>query len=307
MNPLPLRSILAATNLSEEAELALRAAQALRPEGTRLHVVHCHTGGRHELAEPTRSSGTPDMDEATRDESDVHSTFIRHVTEAGLELSDIAVHLRTGAPHREVRALAEEVEADLIVLGSHRPRRMFDGLLGTTADRVIRTARRPSLVVNREVASRPRRILVASDLSPVADRALDVAVSWARHWASGDGRDESRKVRIELLHIFDFARPGYMAGATKAEALSERASRAGEEAGPQVTVRPRTLSAPLAADGILRAAEESDPDLVFLGTHGHGFFLRALLGGVASEVVRTMRFPIVVVPPEAEGTNAGAP
>lgn len=213
-----------------------------------------------------------------------------------MEPSGRHAHLRRGTPHLEIRAVADKVDADLVVLGSHRPRRVLDGLLGTTADRVIRTSHRPCLVVNREVTHTPTRILVAWDLSPIANRALEVAAQWANAWASSTDTEASG-VHIDILHVFDFARPGYVPSGKATDVLAERVFQLRTTAGPKVTVSPKTLSAPLAPEGILRAAEETEADLVFLGTHGHGYFLRTLLGSVASEVVRTMRLPVVVVPP----------
>src|SRR5690606_37165638 len=59
---------------------------------------------------------------------------------------------------------AEEVSADLIVLGPHRGRRGA-ALLGTTADRVIRTAKVPCLVVREPLTLPLRRIGVPFDFS----------------------------------------------------------------------------------------------------------------------------------------------
>ena len=52
--------------------------------------------------------------------------------------------------YAEILATAESVEADLVVVGSHRPA-MKDYLLGTNASRVVRHARCSVLVAREEV------------------------------------------------------------------------------------------------------------------------------------------------------------
>jgi nucleotide-binding universal stress UspA family protein len=52
----------------------------------------------------------------------------------------------TGSASRGILQLAEQVEADLIVLASHRPE-MRDWLIGANASRVVRHARCSVLVV----------------------------------------------------------------------------------------------------------------------------------------------------------------
>lgn len=47
--------------------------------------------------------------------------------------------VKVGAPAREIIAVADELLADLVIIGSHRPN-LSNYLLGSTADRVVRHA-----------------------------------------------------------------------------------------------------------------------------------------------------------------------
>ena len=49
------------------------------------------------------------------------------------------VMVRVGSPAREIIAAADELGADLVIIGSHRPN-LSNYLLGSTADRVVRHA-----------------------------------------------------------------------------------------------------------------------------------------------------------------------
>ena len=57
--------------------------------------------------------------------------------------------LRTGAPYREIVALATDERADLVVLGTHGRGGLDRALLGSVADRVVRLAPCPVLTVRR--------------------------------------------------------------------------------------------------------------------------------------------------------------
>ncbi len=56
--------------------------------------------------------------------------------------------LRCGAAWDEVNAVAEEAKADLIVVGTHGRRGFSRLMLGSTAERILRTATRPVYVVH---------------------------------------------------------------------------------------------------------------------------------------------------------------
>lgn len=74
------------------------------------------------------------------------------------------VSVRAGRPHQLIADVAIKWDADLIVLGPYR-RRLGDSFRGTTAERVIRIADRPVLVVNRDSAVPYEHVLLAADLS----------------------------------------------------------------------------------------------------------------------------------------------
>lgn len=50
-----------------------------------------------------------------------------------------------------------------------------------------------------------------------------------------------------------------------------------------------------AAESILRAADDSKPDLIVMGSRGEGGFSNLLLGGVAAHVVHYSKVPVLVV------------
>jgi nucleotide-binding universal stress UspA family protein len=69
-------------------------------------------------------------------------------------------HVRTGEPYREIIQLASDVEADLIVIGTHSRAGMTRFLLGSVAEKVQRYAPCPVLTV------KPKERPLASDIDP---------------------------------------------------------------------------------------------------------------------------------------------
>jgi len=65
--------------------------------------------------------------------------------EAGVE---VETDLRRGDPHREIIDYAGEVDADLIVMGTHGRTGLDRYLIGSVAERVVRTADAPVLTVH---------------------------------------------------------------------------------------------------------------------------------------------------------------
>ncbi len=56
--------------------------------------------------------------------------------------------LRDGVAWEEIRAVAEEIHADLIVIGTHGRRGIARALLGSVAENVIRTVKTPVLTIH---------------------------------------------------------------------------------------------------------------------------------------------------------------
>lgn len=67
-------------------------------------------------------------------------------------VTDVQTAVVRGAPHRAILDYAEEHDADLVVVGTHGRKGLDRLLLGSVAERVLRTATRPVLVVRGEAA-----------------------------------------------------------------------------------------------------------------------------------------------------------
>jgi nucleotide-binding universal stress UspA family protein len=59
----------------------------------------------------------------------------------------VTTAVRVGAPHREICAYADDVAADVVVVGTHGRTGLSRTLLGSVAARVVRSSTVPVLVV----------------------------------------------------------------------------------------------------------------------------------------------------------------
>src|SRR3569833_627506 len=72
-----------------------------------------------------------------------------------------SVHVRAGNPTRILIEALKEWAPDLVVLGKHRPRGVWDTIAGTIAARVLSERRCPVQIVNRRAWGAYNNILLA--------------------------------------------------------------------------------------------------------------------------------------------------
>jgi nucleotide-binding universal stress UspA family protein len=149
MSIFPTR-ILLATDGSEEAELAaLRAVDLADATDSELHVVHVGVVPIFLKSYP----GTLGYDRKLYEQIEEQSRELLRkqswrVKAAGGTVA--GAHLRMGAVDLEIVALAEELGADLIVIGSRGLGGVRRALMGSVSDSVVRHAHCPVLVVRPE-------------------------------------------------------------------------------------------------------------------------------------------------------------
>jgi nucleotide-binding universal stress UspA family protein len=142
----PIRRILVATDFSDLASAALEQALDLAKQlGATITLVHSYEIPIY---------GFPDgvlvapADVATRIASTAQTELEALVQRHGGRGVEMTAVLRMGPPWEEINTLAEETKADMIVIGTHGRRGLSRALLGSVAERVMRTAVKPLLVVH---------------------------------------------------------------------------------------------------------------------------------------------------------------
>ncbi len=208
--------------------------------------------------------------------------------------------------YKEILQQASRTAADLVVMGTHG-RSGFDFLLlGSVAEKTLRTSPVPVLIVpplNSGVLPADRgpvrSVLCAVDFSQDSVRALEFAASIVQYAAAG---------RLTLLHVVEpislgydpkggtgFDVEGYERGLVESGlAQLQKSAPDAAELGCEVEVM---VSRGKAYTEILRVATERQIDLIVLGVHGRHALDRLVFGSTAEHLVRRSTCPVLAVPP----------
>ena len=175
-----VRSILATTDLSPTCNVVITAAYALskRLQAT-LHVAHVRPPWDDKQDATWRTSIAQQLRRCLGDEA--AATVGQAVVYDAKAYHGILVH-------------AAAVQADLIVAGPPQGGSLRTRMRGTTIERVVRSADVPCLIVRHPFERPVQHVAVATDLSPRARGASELAADWLPRW----GQDAAQ---YTLLHV----------------------------------------------------------------------------------------------------------
>lgn len=279
-----LTTILAPTDFSGPSRHAVeRAARLAREHGARLHLLHVvHAGALERLRALLGADAAVEPELILDANRQLEAIAADVATEQG---PGVETSLRKGSVLTEVEAQAEAIGAELVVLGARGAGFVRRIALGTTAERLLRTARRPMLVVKQKAHEPYRRVLVPVDFSASSASAIALA----RRVAPG--------AFLTLLHAWEvpFESRMHLAGVdTKSieryraqarqlahQRLHEAAAAAGLRPGqwqPCLVMQDPSLA-------VVEQEQEADCDLIVIGKHGAGMVADFLLGSVTKHVL----------------------
>jgi nucleotide-binding universal stress UspA family protein len=205
------------------------------------------------------------------------------------------IHVEKGSPAETLQALAEQGEADLVVLGSTHHAALGSVAPGSVAEHLLQGARCRLVIAPKGYAEEDHS----------EDRLRVVGVGY-------DGMAESHAALQEAARLAEkfHASMKVIGVATPVPAMgAAAAAQAGAEAGPDFQTRlheavselPSELRAlPVIERGNpvdkLLEASEVGIDLLVLGSRGFGPVMRLLIGSVSSRVIRGAACPVMVIP-----------
>lgn len=287
----PLKNIVIGTSLTDHSDSVVRTGVAVaKATGATAWLIH--SGSR--LLDP--SGVGMDAIWTEKNWNNLRELLAEQARRTGLSalpgFSPDQVRLTLGAAHREIVDFARNVEADLVVIGTAES----TGILGSSADAVIRKAPCPVLAVRSEAAFPPIRVEIPVDLSSTSADALREGLSFLEQIGFPPAQAEALFVLnpFEVGGSINFSEQQIQRFADE-ELHRFLAIHTAEGMRPKST-RVRTG---YAREEIVAALAERKADLAVLGTHGRSGFERLMLGSVAAGVLRSAHCNLLIVPPEA--------
>jgi nucleotide-binding universal stress UspA family protein len=307
MAPSPERTLhfCAGITLGRDAEAAVTFIRSLR-QGMPLDVTFVHL---YSQAEQCARLGI-DADPAS--EEQVAEILERQLRERiGMVPGAGGVELRIRPRFDEAGpALVAEAafeRADCVLIALHPRRELSRMLHGGIGRLLLREARIPVLLVPAlsPRVVRPlkpfRHVLCATDLSPLAERAVQYAYALANTTGS--------TVELCYVHAPPMPQPVSVFVTMGELTLEERARIEAtlrnqvptDRAADGVETRTTIVEASKPDLAIVQAAERSGADAICIASHGRTGLRRALLGSVAGGVMQKASVPVFVVPASVQG------
>lgn len=294
--------ILLATDGSGEAERAARMAIPLsKGLGAKLHVAHVgnvasyYAGSEAEILDPRFQERLIERaEDEAREKLDAE---VEKLKAMGAEIA--GAHVDVGRPDAGVVRIADDVGADLVVLGSRGFGSLRRALMGSVSSSVVRHFRGSVLVLRGDGRTGdllPGRILLALDGSGEASAALRAAVEVSN--ATGS--------ELHVVHVLDtnprlpYPSPGTWQTWEEELDHAKRQARAWVDSqaeriraeGGKVKDAHLSFGEPDAE--IVKLGEELDAALIVVGSRGLSGMKRMLMGSVSDSVVRHAHGPVLV-------------
>ena len=282
--------ILVATDGSECAEVAIDLVGSIDwPVDSTINVVEAVSSGVAVFGGPWPPIAPVDT---SRFDESLRALAETHLADAAVRLAATGRTVETSAAAGRaadvIGAIAAEVSADLIVVGSRGHGTLETMLVGSVAAEVVDRALAPVLVVRRRSI---RTVVFAWDGSVGAEHAASLLLESGIfagstvHVVSVADADPLRWVDASLLggeivatSYAEAAEPSRRQHQEMAREMVQRLAEAGFEAVPHhPDGEPATQ--------IVRAVEAQAADLVVVGTHGRTGLTRLVMGSVARNVL----------------------
>jgi nucleotide-binding universal stress UspA family protein len=300
------KKILHPTDFSEVSLQAFDQAVALALRyGAKLRLLHAMV--LHQYDGLTVEEGLKKLNDAY----DSLRSELKNQMEEMVEHSEIAhdlctISIKRGFSASEViLGKAEESGADLIVMGTHgrSPVRRF--FLGSEAEKVVRYAPCPVMVVGKmeDAPGRFKRILLPVDFSKSSHTAARLAFPLAK----------KHRAELHVIHVYqNIIPPTYYGDTDDAFEWDPELKKRGEKAAMKFLSKHRIDGVEITthfAEGsvsksIADAVHEHNIDLIVMGTAGLRGMNRFMVGSVTEKVLRNADVPVLTVRPgDNEGTS----
>jgi nucleotide-binding universal stress UspA family protein len=287
-------SIIVATDFSPQSDRAVaRAAQLAAEHAATLEIVHAAPMPMPMPVWGDMAGGTWIENSELVAASEVR--LRRQRDDLAREFSiTINVHCEAAPPVNLVNARSVALGADLVVIGATGEGAIAQRLFGSTAQSLVRQARRPLLVVRNDASQRYRHLLVSTDFSD------DAAQAAQRAWQLAPTAEislfsalEQPRLRGDWFNSLDEATRQANLQKARDEAMLRMQPLASTLGDPHARKYVRDGRA---SHELPQVLAECGADLLSVGAHGKTRLEAGLLGSTSLHAVAEAPCDVLVVP-----------
>ena len=270
-----MKRILVPTDFSEQAENALKvAAQMAKKNGSEIYVLNSLELPTH-LASSGSTGAMPE------------SLFFIKLAEKHFEellkkpyLQGLLIHeaiIGHGEVYNDVSEVVNEKDIDLIIMGSHGINGFMEMFIGSNTEKVVRTSKTPVLVIKNEHEEfKTDNFVYATDFSEECKAPYKEAQKFA----------EGTNSHLNLLYVNTPS--GFKTTQEINERIKEFVKGFNEE---NYTVH--IYNDTSIEKGILNFANETNANLIGMGTHGRKGISHFFNGSVSEDLVNHANMPVM--------------
>jgi nucleotide-binding universal stress UspA family protein len=201
----------------------------------------------------------------------------------------ILTNMAQGEPYDKIVHVAEDENCDLIIMGRRGTHQLERELVGSVTARVIGYTPKDVLVVPDGTRLTRKNLLLATDGSPSCEAAVSRAIEIAKEQSANLTAVSVVYTNDEYLALA----PGIVEDLiSKAKEKLATINQKGKEAGVEINT---VIKEGEAYEAITTLAQNSNVDLIVMGSHGKKRLQRLLMGSVTERTIGYAACPVLVV------------
>ncbi|MBP7511950.1 MAG: universal stress protein [Bacteroidia bacterium] len=272
-----MKTLLVPTDFSDGSKSAVNTAIALAKKGNaQIHFLHVLSTPVDWLRlDKSQEKNYPETIKEIGIATDKLNKLVKKANEAGVEAKEI-LNFNIGVS--DLCHYIEQHNYDLVLIGSHGISDLSDMMLGSNAQRVLRNAKVPLLVLKAKSKSEFNKLLFASNFEEEAKHAFKKALDFA-------------KLNNAEVHLLFVNVPYHFEDTATTMARMKKF----EKLGDGLVKGKHIYNAHGEEKGILAFSDENKIDVIALTTHGKSGFMRMLAPSIAESLANHSGVPVLSI------------
>lgn len=270
-----MKNILIPIDFSEYSENALYvAASVARKVNAELHLVHTLN-----MADSLLLDEVDDAIKAAPYIRAMENKFEEYVKKTYLEDIKVSYSVRQKSVHQEIEEIIDEVDANLIIMGSHGASGLQEFFIGTNTQKVVRNSKIPVMVIKSKMEGfQIEKTVFACDFTKENINSYKQAKSFFE------------KLEVEMKMLYVNTPENFMdsiAINNRINSFFELTDEGNNQ--PHVEI----FSDFNVEDGIMKFCERENVNFIGIPTHGRKGLSHIFSGSIGEHIVNHSKYPVI--------------